>query len=125
MMAKEQLLAKNLTTVFTVSVLIFPIIFYFYAVTTEWQKIAAFLVQADFIVCVLTGILGTYKNILINNKIQDDVELKLKAMGSEVERMSYNQFKINKEPKLYAINLNSVPSDTIEVDSDKKLISYK
>lgn len=124
-MIEEQKTARLLTTIFTVSLILLAVSFYFYLEYARlYPMLLGFITEALFAIFIFTGFIGTYKTIIINSKLEFDMEQKLKALGITYERVGYNSYKLDGEAKMYRMDLNSIPSDSVVIDHKKRIIKY-
>jgi hypothetical protein len=101
-MRQDQKLARHLTTAFTLALIVFPFLLYAYATYTTWGRFFGFFTQIDFIILIVCGFLGTYKTVLVNNRIRDDICRRLVANGYKVENTGYNAYRLNNSATEYS-----------------------
>lgn len=117
--------AKKITTIFTVSFILFPILLYCYSESKVWYSLLGFMAELCFVVLLVSGVVGTYMTHKVNRKITNDLVSKLIKSGYKVEELGFNEYRLNDEKRPYSVDLEADFSEMIQIDTEKRIIKYK
>ena len=133
-LAKSQKLAKRLMTTFTLALILSPIILYQYMTSEKYQVVYFILIQITFILFCICGIVGGMMTAKVIGQTEDDITAKVTKVfpNLSLSKAGYNSYKLLEKQGSksvskgeFKIDLNSIPSNQIEINYEKSLISYK
>lgn len=126
-------ISKNLMTIFTVSLLAIPFTLYKYMTTESTQVVYFIGLQILFIALCFCGIIGGFLTAKVIGQVEKDVFAKLKIQNDnfKITKLGYNSYKLEEKSKEiyldkgdFKIDLNAIPSSQVEINFDKKIITY-
>lgn len=126
---KVQNYSKNLLNIFSGTFLLifpilYPITYFFIKKNSIFEDVLMVLFQINFVIFCFSGFFGIisfFKFFYQNEKFVFDL---INKKNIKIDRIGFNLYTIN-DIKGYNIDIYSIPSNTIEIDHNKKIIFYK